>query len=77
MTHPHQFRHNDLLIAIVAALLAYMITLGLRVANRAGGTSSGRVDGTVTPGPSMPGDAEIKAENSKVDGKIKSICKGC
>jgi hypothetical protein len=45
--------------------------------NRAGGTSSGRIDGTVTFGPSMPGDAEIRAEDPKVDQKIKSICKGC
>jgi hypothetical protein len=48
--------------------------------NPAGGTSTGRIDGTVTPGPSLPGDTEIKAENSensKVDRKIKRICKGC
>ena len=45
--------------------------------NRAGGTSTGRIDGTTTPGPSMPGDAEIRAEDPKVDQKIKSICKGC
>jgi hypothetical protein len=25
----------------------------------------------------MPGDAEIKAEDPKVDAKIKSICRGC
>jgi hypothetical protein len=25
----------------------------------------------------MPGDAEIRAEDPKVDAKIKSICKGC
>jgi hypothetical protein len=25
----------------------------------------------------MPGDAEIDAENPKVNAKIKSICKGC
>jgi hypothetical protein len=36
-----------------------------------------RIDGTVTPGPSMPGDVDIKAEDSKVDAKIKSICRGC
>jgi hypothetical protein len=41
------------------------------------GTSGQRIDGTVTPGPSMPGDLEIKAEDSKVDAKIKSICRGC
>jgi hypothetical protein len=58
-------------------------------ANGAGSTSSttgtannraangGRIDGTVTPGPSMPGDAEIRAEDPKVDAKVKSICKGC
>ena len=38
---------------------------------------SGRIDGTVTPGPSMPGDLEIKNENAKVDARIKSICRGC
>jgi hypothetical protein len=32
MTDPHHFRPNDLLIATVAGLLAYMITLGLRMA---------------------------------------------
>ena len=32
MTDPHRFRPNDLLIATVAGLLAYMITLGLRMA---------------------------------------------
>jgi hypothetical protein len=41
------------------------------------GTAGGRIDGTVTPGPSMPGDAEIRAEDPKVDAKIKSICRGC
>jgi hypothetical protein len=44
---------------------------------RAGTGNGGRIDGTVTPGPSMPGDAEIRAEDPKVDAKIKSICKGC
>jgi hypothetical protein len=44
---------------------------------RAGAGNGGRIDGTVTPGPSMPGDAEIRAEDPKVDAKIKSICKGC
>jgi hypothetical protein len=39
--------------------------------------NGGRIDGTVTPGPSMPGDAEIRAEDPKVDAKIKNICKGC
>jgi hypothetical protein len=46
--------------------------------NRAGGTSSGKIDGTVTSGgPDRPGDAEVRAEDAKVDQKIKSICKGC
>jgi hypothetical protein len=46
--------------------------------NRAGGTSSGNIDGTVTSGgPDRPGGAEIRAEDVKVDQKIKSICKGC
>jgi hypothetical protein len=51
-----------------------------RADNRAGGTANGRIDGTVTPGPAMPGDAAIReedAQNSKVDKKIKSICRGC
>ena len=42
--------------------------------------SAGRIDGTTTPGPTMPGDAAIReedAQNSKVDKKIRSICKGC
>jgi hypothetical protein len=46
--------------------------------NRAGGTSRGRIDGTTTKGgPDRPEDAVINSENSKVDQKIKSICKGC
>ena len=45
--------------------------------NRSLSGNSGRIDGTATPGPSMPGDAEIRAEDPKVDAKIKSICKGC
>jgi hypothetical protein len=44
--------------------------------NRAGG-GAGRVDGVTNPGPAVAGDAEINAENKKVDSKIKSICKGC
>jgi hypothetical protein len=32
MTDPDQFRPDDLLIATVAGLLAFMITLGLRAA---------------------------------------------
>jgi hypothetical protein len=45
--------------------------------NRAQAGNGGRIDGTVTPGPSMPGDAEIRSEDPKVDAKIKNICKGC
>ena len=46
--------------------------------NRAGGTSSGKIDGTVTSGgPDRPGDSEMRAEDVKVDQKIKSICRGC
>jgi hypothetical protein len=41
------------------------------------GASGGRIDGTVQKGPAMQGDAEISAENAKVDKKVKSICKGC
>jgi hypothetical protein len=39
-----------------------------------------RIDGTVTQGPAMEGDNAIRmetSEDSKVDKKIKSICKGC
>ena len=55
------------------------ITVG-RPGNPAGGTNIGRIDGTVTPGPSLPGDDQIRSEssqNSEADRKIKSICKGC
>jgi hypothetical protein len=46
--------------------------------NLAGGTSSGKIDGTVTSGgPDRPGDAEMRSEDVKVDQKINSICKGC
>jgi PPE-repeat protein len=45
--------------------------------NRSGGQSGGRIDGTVTRGPDIPGDAAIRAEDQVVDKKIKSICKGC
>jgi hypothetical protein len=41
------------------------------------GNRTGRIDGTVTQGPKLPGDAEIRAEDSKVDQKIKSICRDC
>jgi hypothetical protein len=46
----------------------------------AGAGAGGRIDGTVTNGPAMPGDDVIRKEDavdSKVDKKIKSICKGC
>jgi hypothetical protein len=55
------------------------ITVG-RPGNPAGGTNIGRIDGTVTPGPSLPGDDQIRSEsskNSEADRRIKSICKGC
>jgi hypothetical protein len=48
--------------------------------NPAGGAVGGRIDGTVTQGPAMQGDDTIRtedAQDSKVDKKIKSICKGC
>jgi hypothetical protein len=48
-----------------------------RAANRTGAATGGRIDGTVTQGPAMPGDAAIRAEDAVVDKKIKSICKGC
>jgi hypothetical protein len=50
-------------------------TTGL--AGNGSGANGGRIDGTVTQGPSMRGDLEIREENSKVDAKIKGICKGC
>jgi len=46
-------------------------------AGNSAGTTGGRIDGTVTKGPAMSGDAEIRGEEAKVDKKIKSICKGC
>jgi hypothetical protein len=45
----------------------------------AGQGSGGRIDGTVTSGPALPGDETIRQEstpNSPVDQKLK-ICKGC
>jgi len=51
-----------------------------RAGNPAGGVANGRIDGTVTSGPRMQGDDVIKSESSQdsaVDKKIKSICKGC
>lgn len=51
-----------------------------RAGNPAGGTSIGRIDGTETPGPSLPGDDQIRSESSRdseADRKIKSICRGC
>jgi hypothetical protein len=46
-------------------------------ANNRAGAGGGRIDGVANPGPEVPGDAAIKAENAKVDAKVKSICKGC
>jgi hypothetical protein len=46
----------------------------------AGTGGGGRIDGTTTSGPRMQGDDVIRQEDavdSKVDKKIKSICKGC
>jgi hypothetical protein len=46
----------------------------------AGQGGGGRIDGTVTNGPALPGDETIRQEtapDSKVDQKVKSICKGC
>ncbi|MGY3037035.1 hypothetical protein ACVIIV_006205 [Bradyrhizobium sp. USDA 4354] len=51
-----------------------------RPGNPAGGANIGRIDGTVTAGPSLQGDDEIRSESSRdsdVGRKIKSICKGC
>lgn len=51
-----------------------------RPGNPAGGVNVGRIDGTVTPGPSLQGDDQIRYEtsrNSEADRKIKSICRGC
>ena len=55
------------------------ITVGT-AGNPVGGATGGRIDGTVTQGPATQGDDTIRAEDSqdsKVDKKIKSICKGC
>jgi hypothetical protein len=50
----------------------------LGTANSSGspGAAVGGANGS-TPGPSMPGDAESRSEDPKVDAKIKNICKGC
>jgi hypothetical protein len=53
-------------------------TIGIN--NSGGQGGGGRIDGTVTNGPAMTGDKEIRDEDavdSKVDKKIKGICKGC
>ena len=47
--------------------------------NPAGGAMGGRIDGPVTQGPAMQSDDNVRTEDSqdsKVDKKIKSICKG-
>jgi hypothetical protein len=53
------------------------VSSGPTTMDKTGGTSSGRIDGTTTPGSAMEGDAEIHAEDRQVDQRIKSICKGC
>jgi hypothetical protein len=45
--------------------------------NNRAGAPGGRIDGVANPLPPVPGDAAIKAEDAKVDAKVKSICKGC
>jgi hypothetical protein len=48
------------------------------IAGNRAGFASGRIDGTTTQGgPDRPGDAEMRAEDRKLDQKIKSICRGC
>jgi hypothetical protein len=41
------------------------------------GSAGNRTGGINAQGPNRPGDAEIRAEDPKIDKKIKSICKGC
>jgi hypothetical protein len=53
------------------------MTTGRAAVNGTGAATGGRIDGTVTQGPAMPGDTAIRAEDQVVDKKIKSICKGC
>jgi len=51
-----------------------------RTVGRSGAASGGRIDGTATKGPALPGDNTIRQEtspNSKADQMIKGICKGC
>jgi hypothetical protein len=43
----------------------------------AGNRAGNRIDGVTNPGPATPGDAEINAENARVNAKVKSICRGC
>ena len=41
------------------------------------GSAGNRTGGINAQGPNRPGDAAIRAEDPKVDKKIKSICRGC
>ena len=70
----------DRVVAASDATFATTFTTVGLAGNPAGGTASGRIDGTVAKGPVLPGDDAIKAEddqNSKVDKVVKGICRGC
>lgn len=41
------------------------------------GSAGNRTGGIDAQGPNTPGDAKIRAEDPKIDKKIKSICRGC
>jgi hypothetical protein len=41
------------------------------------GSAGNRTGGINAQGPNTPGDAAVRAEDPKVDKKIKSICRGC
>jgi hypothetical protein len=41
------------------------------------GSAGNRTGGINAQGPNTPGDAANRAEDPKIDKKIKSICKGC
>jgi hypothetical protein len=41
------------------------------------GSAGNRMGGINAQGPNTPGDAKIRAEDPKINKKIKSICRGC
>jgi hypothetical protein len=55
-------------------------TSDLKTAGQARSNRGGRIDGTTTNGPALPGDDTIQKESSpesNADRMIKGICRGC